>query len=186
MSTRVKCTGRDFVGITNAYTGEPVSTDMLVGKDGTCLFGAPDTFSTDPWFPTKEAAYAAWNRSEGIEGARSGEVIKCAYTGAALVLEHSELGYRYAGGFDPRIFRPRHEYLNGITMRGGKLTRPEYKSNKHVTPANANLGAGVGHHEITPDDVHMKIAEGAMKNANLDLPKKTRVFMGGRPGGKRK
>jgi hypothetical protein len=176
MSTRIKCTGRDFRGITNPYTGEPVVTEMIVGKDGSCLFGAPDTYSTDQWFATSDGAYAAWARSEGIDGARKGEEIRCAYSGAVLTLEHDqELGFRYEGGFDPRRFRPRHEYLNGITMRDGKLTRPEYLPPAPVEAVTHEVSGE--HHEIEMDDVHQKIARGALEKSGVDLPKKTRVSM---------
>ena len=175
MSTRIKCRGKDFRDLTNPYTGEPVVTEMIVGSDGTCLFGAPDTFSTDQWFATPKGAYDAWARSEGIDGARVGEEIRCAYSGAVLTLERSELGCRYAGGFDPRRFRPRHEYLNGITMRNGVPTRPAYSPSDPVEAVMHR--APVEHHEIEMDDVHQKIARGALEKSGVDLPKKTRVSM---------
>lgn len=187
MATRIKCTGRDFIGITNPYTGEPVVTEMIVGKDGACLFGAPDTYSPAAWRKTKEEAYALWCREEGIEDVRKGQKIVCAFSGAELVLEEDpDLGFRYSGGFDPRIFRKRHEYLNGITMRGGKLTRPEYVETPHVMRPGHTVY--VTHREIQVDDEHMRRAEQAMHDANFSPEKKTRVSMSQttKKGGRRK
>lgn len=177
MATRIRCTGRDFVGITNPYTSEPVVTEMIVGKDGTCLFGAPDTYSPAVWCKTKEEAYDKWCREEGIEGARKGAKIACAFSGAELVVEeNAELGVRYVGGFDPRVFRPRHEYLNGITMRGGKLTRPEVKPEVRAAPVVHK--AFSEHHEIEVNDEHMKIARATLeKVGGVGEVKKTRVSM---------
>jgi len=173
MATKIKCTGKDFVDLTNPYTGEKVVTEMIVGKDGTCLFGAPDTYSTSQWMADRKSAYDAWCKKSGVYGVREGEPIKCAYTGEVLVLEESELGVRYTGGFDPRMFRPRHEYLNGITMRDGNPGDKVYTETVHVQKPGDKVV--VLHHEIEMDDAHMKIAEGAMKVSGFEPPKKTKV-----------
>lgn len=177
MATRIKCTGRDFTGIINPYTGVPVVTEMLVLPSGECLFGAPDTYSPSAWVQDAREAYRLWSRDMGVDGARKGQKITCAFTGEGLSIETDpQLGTRYAGGFDPRVFRPRHEYLNGITMLRGERTRPEYLPLGRVTPPPPEHVIPLEHAtEMLPGAE--EAAASAMAAAHFEPEKKTVVNM---------
>ena len=119
-----ECTGPRFEGILNRYTGEPMKVRMAVSRDGRTRYFSPDTYSTADRFPTAKEAYRAWNRVDGVEGLKDGRPITCAYTGVPLKLVHDELGWGYAGGFDPHLLYSRADFLRLATMRDGEAARP--------------------------------------------------------------
>lgn len=184
MATRIKCTGSDFAGLVNPYTGKPVVTEMVVLKDGSCVFCAPDTYSTADYFPTAKEAYDAWARSLGIDGARRNGVIACAYTGNPLSVVKTDFGYHYEGGFDPHMMWPRHEYLNMMTMRDGNPGPKVWGPPVPVEPAGAEKSAPIRHHEVDITTEAERRAEQAMKDAGFAPRKKTRVSMSVPKGGK--
>lgn len=162
------CSGPRFESLVNPYTGERIATVMSVAG-GRIRFRAPDTYSTSDYFPTAEDAYRHYNRVNGTEGLRSGKPIVCAYTGRPLTLEHDEYGYRYSGGFNPKLFYTRDEWMYYASMRGGstrypmpggdpspRVTRPV----RPVITASARRHAEEMRTELTDDAV--KLAEKTM------------------------
>lgn len=123
MNQTVNCTGRAFADLTDPYTGRHLDTKMLVTARGPRFF-APTAYSTAQRFSTREAAYNAWAMSEGVADVRKGQPITCAYTGRMLTLRHDETGYWFEGGFDPRRFYTRSEFLHYAAMRGGVSKYP--------------------------------------------------------------
>lgn len=138
-----KVTSLDFTSLKNPYTGELMEVYMLVAPSGEVRFSAPETYSPGDVFDTPEACYRKWNRVNGIEGPKQGSLILCAYTGEPLSLVKSTFGgYRYLGGFDPRMLHTREEFLYYANMRNGESTMPKPAilervktddSKKHVT-----------------------------------------------------
>lgn len=126
----VKVTSDLFAGLSNPYTGERLDVAMTVspGFDEP-MFSAPDAYSTYDVFPTKEECIAAWDRTDGVSGLRKGTPFVCAYTGEPLVLVKSARGWRFSGGFDPKMFFTRDEFLRMATMRRGV---PGYVPSKSV------------------------------------------------------
>lgn len=114
----IDCTGEDFRGLVDPYTGKPLHVKMTVASPP--RFFCPDAYSTATRFPTAREAYDAWAREGGISGAREGRPIRCAYTGETLVPRHDGTGHWFEGGFDPRMLRTRAEFLRLATMRDGK------------------------------------------------------------------
>jgi len=172
----IPCTGKDFKGLTDPHTGRPLEVVMLVGGPKGPLFAAPKAYAPAQRFATSKGAYDAWCRSEGIDGARAGEPIACAYTGERLVPASDVGGHYFKGGFDPRVFRPRAEFLYYAAMRAGKSTFPPPKPETPVEtvkePPKPTKTHGI---ELT--DEAMDFAEDAMKKSGFAPQKKTRVSM---------
>lgn len=179
----VSCTGRDFEGLVNPYTGEPLAVGMIATPSGRCLFAAPDAYSTAWSFGSPGEAYDAWAREAGIAGVRRGQPIRCAYTGEALAPEETPDGrFRYRGGFDPNVFRPRAEFLYYATMRDGRAARPVPEPEAPVGAPSAP-SPRVATHETQLTDDAMRRAEASMKAARFEPPRKTKVSMSvGRKG----
>ena len=122
MSTAMttKVTSDAFAKLKNPYTGEPLAVQMTVVPGRDPMFSCPDTYSTADVYPSKEECIAAWDRKGGVSGLRTNQPIRCAYTGEALVLVKTALGWRFSGGFDPHMFYSRDEFLRLATMMDGK------------------------------------------------------------------
>ena len=117
MTTKV--TSEAFANLKNPYTGEPLAVQMTVVPGRDPMFSCPDTYSTADVCPSKEECIAAWDRKNGVSGLRTNKPIRCAYTGEALALVKTALGWRFSGGFDPHMFYSRDEFLRLATMRDG-------------------------------------------------------------------
>lgn len=122
-----KVTSKDFEGLTNPYTGEPMVVFMNVDGSSRVTFTCPDTYSTAAPAETTEKLYDLWNRINGVSGFKTNQPIKCAYTGELLSPSTSFGKPCYAGGFDPRRFYTREEFLYYAWMRDGvsKFPPPE-------------------------------------------------------------
>lgn len=131
MTTKV--TSDDFAKLKNPYTGEPLAVQMTVVPGRDPLFSCPDTYSTADVYPSKEECISAWDRKGGVSGLRTNQPIRCAYTGEALALVKTVLGWKFAGGFDPHMFYSRDEFLRLATMRDGKPGYVPPKSRMRVT-----------------------------------------------------
>jgi len=177
MSQTVTCTGSAFKGLTDPYTGKPMVVKMLSTKNGVPKFFAPQTYSTYTRFGSKKVAYDNWAKSEGIEGARDGQPIVCAYTGKQLVPKHDETGYYFDGGFDPRKFYTREEFLYYATMRNGvsKYDKPGEPSKVEVVKEKPDRQ--ITSHEAPMLEGSLEIAEDAMKKSGFAPQKKTKVSM---------
>lgn len=114
---------------------------MTVLPDRDPMFSCPDTYSTADEYPTRDACVAAWDRKGGISGLRANQPIRCAYTGEALAIEKTALGWRFAGGFDPHMFYSRDEFLRLATMRDGKpgYVPPEPRQRVTAVPPQARV-----------------------------------------------
>lgn len=171
----VTCTGAAFKSLTDAYTGAPMVVKMLVTKSGEAKFFSPSTYSASTRYATKAAAYASWARSEGIADVRKGQPIVCAYTGEPLVLRHDETGWYFEGGFDPRRFYTRAEFLYYATMRGGKSAykKPGTESSVGVVTEKKTIKK----RETPMLDGSMERAAAAMEASGVAFEKKTVVSM---------
>lgn len=172
----IPCTGRDFKGLTDPHTGRPLEVVMLVGGPGGPLFAAPKAYAPAQRFATSKGAYDAWCRSEGIDAARAGEPIVCAYTGERLVPASDEGGCYFKGGFDPRMFRPRAEFLYYAAMRAGKSPFPPPEPEAQVETVKEKTKP-TKTHGVELTDEAMDFAEDAMKKSGFVPEKKTRVSM---------
>ena len=130
----VLCTAPEFRKLKCPYTGDPLVVYMRIAPGRRPLFHAPQAFTPGQDFPTPEALYRAWNRRDGVEGARSGMPVVCAYTGEMLSLVRDETGCHYAGGFDPRRFRERGEFLRLASSRAGMATLDPGPDDARVEP----------------------------------------------------
>ena len=115
----VLCTAPEFKALTCPYTGKPLEVYMLIFPGRAPMFHAPDAYAPAIPFPSVELAYRRWNRVGGIEGLKSDKPITCAYTGKVLAAASSPDGHYFTGGFDPRMFYPREEFLKLASSRDG-------------------------------------------------------------------
>lgn len=166
----VPCTGAAFRGLTDPYDGSGLEVVMTVGR-GAPLFAAPRAKSPATRYPTAEERDAAWRRP-----------LVCAYTGGALTPVSDDYGHSFSGGFDPRVFRPREEFLYYATMRGGRSAYASPSASPQVASVRAKPDRQVLAHPVETRDEAMDFAEQAMKDARYSPPRKTRVTVKGRAG----
>lgn len=156
MTTKV--TSDLFKGLRNPYTGSLMEVEMTVNPGREPLFRCPDTYSTGDIFATKEGCLDAWSRGDGIAGARTGQPVKCAYTGKALSFVCTSLGWRLSGGFDPHMFHTRDEFLRFARMRNGV--------SDYVTGTNVRVTAVPRTARVS--DAHRRSVEAAKPNLDGD------------------
>lgn len=137
----VEVTSDVFSGLKNPYTGSQMVVQMTVNPGMDPLFRSPDTYSTADAYPTRDECLAAWDRKNGVAGLRTGQPVRCAYTGEALSFVSTELGWRFSGGFDPHMFHTRDEFLRLATMRDGKpgYVPPEARTRVTSVPPKARV-----------------------------------------------
>lgn len=133
LAMTTKVTSDDFAKLKNPYTGEPLAVQMTVVPGRDPMFSCPDTYSTADVYPSKEECITAWDRKGGVSGLRTNQPIRCAYTGEALALVKTALGWKFAGGFDPHMFYSRDEFLRLATMRDGTPGYVPPKNRTRVT-----------------------------------------------------
>lgn len=104
-----RATSEEFQGLVDPYTERPLEVFMRATPHGP-LFFAPDAYSPARIVPKKSDAT---------------RFRTCRYTGADLTPRRAPDGWYCTGGFDPRRFLPREEFLHRITMRGGVPKYPE-------------------------------------------------------------
>lgn len=188
-----KVTSEDFQGLTNPYTGKPMTVFMLTGV-GPVRFTCPDTFSTTDLADTPTELYDRWNRKDGVSGLRTGSLIQCAYTGEMLSVVQRFGKVSYAGGFDPHRFYTRDEFLYYAWMRGGKSKFPKPSQEDSRVKAPSREGQVTDrqreHAEreapsLDEEKIHM--VEASMKKHKDQMEKSSTVSMsvsgkGGRRG----
>lgn len=173
MSNVVNCTGGAFSGIMNPYTGVEMEVKMVIRQGAEPLFFAPDTYDTSSPQPSAKAAYDNWNRADGVYGLRSGQPMKCAYTGAVLGLAETDGSYSFTGGFNPTRLHSREDFLKYARMRDGVST---------YTPAPAKVESP---RETAPaPKFHETEITDAAMDAALELAGKKRGRKAVRHGGK--
>lgn len=177
-------TSNDFRGLVNPYTGEPMRVFMVTGGDGPVKFTCPDTFSTSDPAETSEALYAGWNRVNGVSGLKSGQLIKCAYTGELLGCATRFGKPRYTGGFDPHLFYSRDEFLYYAWMRDGVSKFPEPRGEDQRVKTPGRTGEVTERHkahvdaqapELDEEKIHM--IEDSMKPFKDSLERSSTVSM---------
>lgn len=177
MSTILEVTSPAFRGLTNPYTGEEIKVKMMVPKRGEPLFFAPDTYSTAARFPSRAAAVAAYDMTDGRAGLRAGKPFVCAYTGELLRPRSNGSEAWFDGGFDPRRLRSRAEFLYYAAMRGGKSPFPP----PPPKPPRATLVRETPPPETSADEDISADAQSEAEKIVDELPgvfeKKTRVSM---------
>lgn len=174
MAHVIDCTGSDFDGLLNPYTGEPIETKMVITPDGKAFFYAPDTYSTAQVFGSMVEAHRNWSRVNGVAGCRpDGVPATCAYTGEVLE-PHDGC---YIGGFDPTAFHTREEYLYYVTMRGGKSKYPKPGADARVMAVHESAPMSTSH---APDyvDGALEEAEKVIRKSGVSFQKRTVVTAG--------
>lgn len=161
--TTYDATSDDFRNLKNPYTGEAMHVKMLVGS-GEPKFFCPDTYSTAMRFPGGREMYAAWCRTDGVLNTREGEPIRCAYTGEFLTPEQDDGGHYFSGGFDPRIPRPKDEFLHFAWMRKGES--PYALGDARAEPVSGKSDPRSSK-TIEADATSEKLAEGVMERSGL-------------------
>lgn len=177
--TEVTVTSRDFDDVKNPYTGKTMVVKMIVGAGPDPLFHAPDEFSTSSLQKTTKDLYRLWGRVDGLEGLRNGAP-KCAYSGEPLTVRETEGMFYFEGGFDPKRFYTRDEFLYLATMRDGKPTRSKPGPSSRVTKPNDEVAPSEGqkrHAESVTPGVSQESIEAAEKAIDahrdgLNLPAK--------------
>ena len=179
-----ECSGPRFDSLKNPYTGEPLHPRMSVSSGGRILFFAPDTYTPAQPFPSARDAYRAWNRVDGVEGLKDGRPVTCAYTGKAMHLVHDGLGYRYEGGYDPRLLLGRQAFLYYASMRDGRSEYPPPGPESRVDkPAAAGrtqdctAARHVEEHKAEVTEEAVKTAEEIMKKHKDDVEPSSTVSM---------
>jgi hypothetical protein len=113
---------------------------MNIDGAGRVTFTCPDTYSTAAPAETTEKLYDLWSRINGVSGFKSGKPIKCAYTGEFLSPSTSFGKPCYEGGFDPRRFYTREEFLYYAWMRDGiSKFPPPGKMSRVKSPAREGI-----------------------------------------------
>lgn len=135
-----KVTSKDFEGLVNPYTGEPMTVYMKVRSGGKVLFACPDTYSTSDLEDDTASLYSKWNRKNGVSGLRTDQPIVCAYTGKPLSVMKRFGKVCYTGGFDPHMFYTRSEFLYYAWMRDGVSKFPEPVSGEARVKAPSRKG----------------------------------------------
>lgn len=177
MNQSVKVTAKAFADLVNPYTGLPVEVMMMTTKTGVPKFYAPKTYSTHQYFGSRAAAYAAWCRSLGIDDVRKGQPVVCAYTGEPLRLVKDEYGFHYEGGFDPRRFYTRAEFLYFATMRNGVSKYGKPGEDRKLESVKEPSQRQVLHHEVQMIEGAEEHAAQAMAAAHFEPEKRTVVSM---------
>lgn len=165
----VLCTADEFKALRCPYTGKPYDVYMLVVPGQAPKFHAPDAYSPSQPFESAEKAYRMWNRVDGVEGLKTGRPIICAYTGEMLAAASDRDGHWLVGGFDPRVFHSRADFLRLATMRDGKAVRDAEDSRVEATPVDMTP---VKKRQIDtdPTDEAVKIAADVLQQHKADLP----------------
>lgn len=183
----VICTADEFKSLRCPYTGEPLEVRMLIFPGQPPKFHAPDAYSPSQPFPTAETAYRKWNRENGIEGVKTGLPITCAYTGKMLAAASDREGCYFTGGFDPRLFYTRDEFLRLATSRNGKTDYVPSGERVEAVPPDMTPAKPRREEATEPTDESVKIAADVLQQHKDVLPKQARttVSMSVRKGTKK-
>lgn len=181
----VLVTSKDFENLVNPYTGQRMVVKMAIGFGDEPMFHSVNTYSTADLQKSTRELFNLWGRVDGRGGLRSGKP-KCAYTGEPLAAKEIGGLYRFDGGFDPKVYRTREEFLYYATMRDGKPVRPKPESVGRVTkPASeAKPSEGQKRHadSVTPgasqESVEMAAKAIEAHKDDLNLPTKVSMSTG--------
>lgn len=173
---------RVFNGLTDPYTGKPVTVRVIAGGGDMPMFFSPDAFDPSVPVPTvKELLEKAGTRN-GVSGALSGGAeLTCPYTGNRMYISTGPDGACLKGGFRPsRPVRGAAEFNFAMRMRDGKsdAEAPEPVS---VSLTQPQVPVTSGSDE--PKDYSKEYAERVLSPL---LPKKTVVTVPKRPANRRK
>ena len=167
MAQEVKVTADEFRKLRNPYTGKPMDVRMVVGPVPLFHCG-PGEYSTSDRFPTAELAKLAWSRRDGVEG-MAGPPFVCAYTGAPLSADPSPDGFAFSGGFNPKMFYTREEFLYRASMRNGVSPYPPPSPSPRVEKVVRVGGTPREAPAAEPTDEAVEIAAAAMQRCKSDF-----------------
>lgn len=165
----VVCTAPEFKALRCPYTGDPLEVRMLVVPGSPPRFHAPDAYSPAIPRPTPDEAYRLWNRVDGVEGLKSGKPVTCAYTGKVLSATSGPDGHAFAGGFDPRMFHSREDFLRLASSRDGVTSWEGTDARVEAVPPDMSPEKPRDI-DTDPTDEALHIAEGVLRKHRDDLP----------------
>lgn len=165
----VVCTADEFKDLRCPYTGEPLEVRMLIVPGQPPRFHAPSAYSPAEPCSSPEEAYRRWNRVDGVEGLKSDTPVVCAYTGAPLSPAHCPDGYFFNGGFDPRMFHSREDFLRLASSRGGVSSWSGTDSRVEAVPPDMTPEKP-REIDTDPTDEALHIAEKVLEKHRDDLP----------------
>ena len=173
---------RVFNGLTDPYTGRPVTVRVIAGGSDMPMFFSPDAFDPSVPVPTvKELLEKAGTRN-GVSGSMSGGAeLTCPYTGNRMSISTGPDGACLKGGFRPsRPMRGAAEFNYAMRLRDGvsEIDAPEAV---HVSMPAPDVPVSSGSDE--PKDYSKEYAEKVLAPM---LPKKTVVTVPRRPANRRK
>ncbi len=165
------CDSIQFRGLKNPYTGEPIRVSMVVMKDGTAKFYAPDTYAPSEVFRTAADAFRHWNRVNGVEGVKTDKPVTCAYTGQPLVPRRTSDGFCYLGGFNPHLLYDRDTFLYYMRMRDGvsELPVPKKSSCKSRVTQPVPQGKVTKRMQKHADEMRTELSDDAIRAAEKTL-----------------
>ena len=173
-----------FKGLTDPYTGKPVTVRVVAGGRDMPLFFSPDAYDPSNPVPTVKELLAAAGTRNGVSGAASdGKELICPYTGAHMSISSGPEGACLKGGFRPS--RPvtgaaNFNYL--MRMRGGEseIPKPDAEPVVAFTAPYVDVPpASSGE----PKDFSKEYAEKILAPM---IPKRTVVTVPRRPANRRK
>lgn len=168
----VLCTAEEFKKLRCPYTGRPLEVRMLIVPGQPPRFHSPGAYSPAIRYPTPDEAYRMWNRVDGVEGLKTGQPIKCAYTGAVLAAVHDGEGHGFSGAFDPRMFWTRAEFLRKAAMRGGTPPSPDAHTDSRVEASPPDMKPSKPREfDTDPTDEALRIAGSVLEKNKSILPR---------------
>ena len=172
-----------FKGLTDPYTGKPVTVRVVAAGADMPMFFSPDAFDPSVPVPTvKELLEKAGTRN-GVSGVLSGGAeLTCPYTGNRMTISSGPEGACLKGGFRPsRPVRGAAEFNYAMRMRDGKseIDAPEAPPAVVFVEDPPVITSG----SDEPKDYSKEYAERVLAPM---LPKKTVVTVPRRPAKRRK
>lgn len=167
----ILCTAEEFRSLVCPYTGRPLQVYMLIVPGQRPMFHAPEAYAPAIPYESKETSYRMWNRKNGVEGLKSDTPIVCAYTGEPLRPMSDPHGFWYSGGFDPRRFYPREDFLRLASSRNGVSPR-EVEEPTRIEASAPDMKPVFPHRIDKPElsDEAIHIAEKAVATVKDILP----------------
>lgn len=162
-----------------AYTGKPVTVQMVASEAQRALYFSPDAFDPSDFHETPEGLFAGLGTRDGVRGAaRNGSELICPYTGETMTVVYSKgFGYRASGGFRPGALRQDPiDFARGMLMRNGVVPAgaPKHAPPPRITPRD----------ETEPAEAKPSLSGGAAEAADKVLrdlaPPKVSVTVRGR------
>lgn len=177
--TTVKVTSRAVAGLTDGFTGEPLSVVMTITPGVPPLYSCPEAFSVHVPHDSLASLKDDVSMEGGVRGIRDAVNPVDPYTGDPLKLRVFPDGrFAYSGGLNPRTaFKSLEELRYRLSMRGGVSKYPRPGQALPVTKperAGRELGERNAPSDATKEAVEKVVSE--------HMPRGTQVSMSGRTG----